>query len=331
STLMATLEAVEATLRQGQAPRRTVLLAFGHDEELGGRQGAAAIAALLAQRGVKAQFSLDEGAFVLERFFPGVERPVAQIGLAEKGYLSLALEANAPGGHSSVPPPETAIGRIGRAVARIEANPLPPQLDGPGPQGLKALAPALPWPMRVALANDKLLGPVLVRALAARPATNAMMRTTAVPTMIQGGVKDNVLPSTASAVVNFRLAPGDTIAGVYAHVRGAIDDPAVRVSQYGASAAEATEIASLETAGGRALAEVIGRRVPGAIVIPGLVVGGTDTRHYGRVSNAPYRFTPLRLTPADVARFHGVDERISLANYAEMIAFQIDLIATATR
>ena len=319
--VMATLEGVEHLLAQGYRPRRTILLAFGADEEVGGARGAARIVELLQQRKVHAWFSLDEGSVILDGFIPGAQGSIAQIGIAEKGSVSLALTAQADGGHSSMPPPLTAVGRIARAVARVEEQPMPASLDGPGGAGLRAMAPALPFATRVALANQWLLGSLIVRQLAAAPATNALIRTSTAPTLIGGGVKDNVLPAEARAVVNFRVAPGDTIAQVTAHTVAAIADPAVKVARYGPFAGEATPVADIHSAAYRAVAAAISGVAPDALVVPGLVVAATDSRHYGAVSDAALRFLPVRMTPSDVARIHGRDERIGIANYGELIAF----------
>lgn len=326
--VMASLEAVERLLAQGYRPRRTILLAFGHDEEQGGKQGAAKITELLKQRQVRAQFSLDEGLVILNGFIPGAQRPVAQVGLSEKGYLSLELSAKAEGGHSSMPPQWTAVGRVSRAVTRLEEHPMPASLDGPGGVGLRAMAPVLPFATRFAIANEWLLSPLILRQLNAAPSTSAMTRTTTAPTLVSGGVKENVLPSEARAIVNFRLAPGDSVAEVEQHAVAAINDPAVLVRRYGAtSATAATPVADPRSPGYQLIASAMGKVAPDALVAPGLVLAGTDSRHYGEVSDAAFRFVPVRMTPADVPRVHGTDERISVANYGELISFYQALLS----
>lgn len=326
--VMATFEGVEHLLAAGYKPRRTILLAFGHDEELGGEHGAAQIAAVLAQRHIRAWFSLDEGLVILDGFIPGATRPIAQIGLSEKGFLSLALTAKAEGGHASMPPPWTAVGRVSRAVAKLEETPMRATLDGPGGEGIRAMAPALPFAMRFALANTWLLGPLVERQLGANPATNAVLRTTTAPSVIGGGVKDNVLPAEARALVNFRLAPGDSMAAVTAHTIAAINDPAVSVTRYGTTAGDATAVADPQSPGYQLIAAAVAKVAPEALVTPGLVVAGTDSRHYGLVSDAAFRFVPVRMKPTDVARIHGTNERISIRNYGELISFYEELMRT---
>ncbi len=130
-SVLGILEAAEALLAAGFTPRGTVYFCFGGDEEVGGRRGARRIAELLEERGVKAAFSLDEGLAVTDGIIPGLSRPLALIGLAEKGYLTLKMTAASEAGHSSAPPDRTAIGSLARAIARLDENPMPAKLHGP--------------------------------------------------------------------------------------------------------------------------------------------------------------------------------------------------------
>ena len=98
--LMAQLEAVEMLLASGYQPQRTVYLAFGADEEIGGLRGAARIAALLKERKVRLELVLDEGLLITDGIMPGLKQPAALIGVAEKGYLSVVLKMSATPGHA---------------------------------------------------------------------------------------------------------------------------------------------------------------------------------------------------------------------------------------
>merc|ERR1719219_1661773 len=95
-------------------PNRTFYVAFGHDEEIGGHKGAAHIAkylkVLLKKRDESLSFVLDEGMMILTGVFPGVKRPVAYIGVVEKGWAEVNISVSGTQGHSSVPPIETSIG-----------------------------------------------------------------------------------------------------------------------------------------------------------------------------------------------------------------------------
>jgi len=126
------LEAVNTLLAKGFQPKRTIYLAFGQDEEIGGSNGAEKVADLLKTRGKEFEFVLDEGyAIVSKNMVPGVSAPVAIIGTSEKGYLSLEPTVDSPGGHSSMPQRESSIGILSAAVQAVERHPMPAHLDGP--------------------------------------------------------------------------------------------------------------------------------------------------------------------------------------------------------
>jgi carboxypeptidase PM20D1 len=331
-SLMGLLEAVEMMLAGDFQPRGTIYLAFGHDEEIGGEAGAAEIANLLADRGVRLEFTLDEGSAVVHDIVPGLGGPAALIGIAEKGYVSLELTARAQGGHSSRPPRETAVGLLAAAINRLQKSPMPARLQPPVSDLFGALAPDMSLQLRLVLANRWLLEPLLLNRLEAKPATNAAIRTTMAPTMLQSGVKPNVLPSRASAIVNYRILPGDSIADVIAHVKAAIDDPTIEIRQLGPGedfSGEPTRIGDVNSPSFAVLAKTIRQIFPDAAVAPSLVIGGTDSKHFESVTDNSYRFAPMRLRPDDLPRLHGVDERISIVNYETMIRFYVQLLRNA--
>jgi carboxypeptidase PM20D1 len=314
------LESVEQLLREGKQPRRTIYLAFGGDEEVGGDHGAGAIAALLRSRGIRVAYSLDEGGYVVHGVVPGVSSPVALIGISEKGYLTLRLSTSAAGGHSSMPSRDEAIARLSRAIQRLEERQMPASLGGAVSPMLDALAPVVPYWQRVAFANRWLFAPLLRNVLESAPATNALVRTTVAPTVIRGGIKDNILPQSAEAMVNFRIRPGDTIASVIAHVRAVIDDQAVAIATIGASN-DPLPLSSIDSDGYRALRAAAETIYPDAVVVPTLVVAGTDTHHYAAITFNSYRFEPVRLEASDLDRIHGNNERIAVRDFADMIRF----------
>ncbi|MDO9490323.1 MAG: M20/M25/M40 family metallo-hydrolase, partial [Sphingomonadaceae bacterium] len=329
SSVVAILEAVERKLAAGWAPTRTVYLAFGHDEEVGGG-GAQAIAALLKSRGIALDLVLDEGSMVLEGVVPGVEPAVALIGIAEKGYASVELVASAEGGHSSMPTADNAIGRLAGAVGRLTADPFPPRLIDAMAGTLDRTGPAMDLPMRAVLANRWLTEPLVLRTMAGSPSGAASVRTTTALTMFNAGTKANVLPQTARAVVNHRLLPGDTVASVVARDRAVVDDRRVRVSAL-AGARDPSLVSPAEGPAFAAVERAAMRVFPDAVVAPGLVIAGTDARHYEPVAKAIYRFLPVRTGPEELKRFHGTDERIAVADYARAIAFYEAMLDEAAR
>lgn len=326
ANLLAQLEAVELWLARGMSPRRTVYLAYGHDEEVGGTRGAAAIAKLLAQRGIHPELVVDEGGAVATGMVPGVAAPVALVGIAEKGYLTLELRVAAPGGHSSMPPRQTAVGILAAAIDELEEHPLPGGIRGPTAAMFDYLTPELPFGARLVLANRWLFGGLVSRRFAANPAGNAMLRTTTAATMFEAGVKENVLPSSARAVVNFRLLPGDSIAGVVAYVRRVIRDPRVQVEIAPGFKTEPSPISPVDGEPFRLVARAVRAVVPGAIVLPWLVVGGTDSRYYAPLTPHVYRVSAVPIGPGDTERVHGTDERVSIEGHAQNVRFYLRLV-----
>ena len=323
------LEATETLLAQGFQPRRTVLLAFGADEEVGGTEGAAQIVTLLQSRYGTAEFVLDEGGIISEGSIPGVAAPVALIGIAEKGFASIELVAQGAGGHSSMPPRHTAVGVIARAITRLEDHPFPAELRGPAADLFDYVGPEMSLPMRLAFANRWLLDPFIERVLTRVPSTDAVLRTTTAATVSEGSPKDHVLPRRARAVVNFRIMRADSVAGVLAHVRRIVDDPTVhvRVLDFGA---EPSPVSPTDSPNWGLLQRTIRQTFPDVVVAPYLTLGATDARYYATLTQNIYRFLPVRLTPEDLSRLHGTNERLSVVNYTEGVSFYMQLLKNAT-
>jgi carboxypeptidase PM20D1 len=327
--LMATLEGAEQLLREGYRPERTLYFAFGHDEEIGGQQGAMAIAALLRERGVELEFVLDEGMAVLEPgFVPGVSKWIAFIGIAEKGYVTFKLTARHKGGHSSQPTKDSAIGQLAEAVVRLEENQMPARLEGPAREMLRHLQRDAGAPYGFVYGNLWLFSPVLKRGLTDAPSSNALIRTTTAVTMIEAGTKENILPTEATVTVNHRLLPGDTVETVERHVRRTIRNDAIEVRQEG-WANEPSPVSPLDSFGMRAIVRTIREVYPDAAVAPNLVLGGTDSRHFADLAGGVYRFGPVRFRRDDLARVHGKDERIAIEEYLTGIRFFMRMLETA--
>jgi carboxypeptidase PM20D1 len=320
-SLIAILAAVEALLGQGFAPARTVYLAFGQDEEISGLHGAARIVDALAARGVHAELALDEGSALVEGIVKDVPAPVAAIGIAEKGYVSLDLKAAIPGGHSSTPSPENALTVLAHAATRLQESPMPARIDGATAQFLAWAAPEMRFGPKLVLANTWVTGPLVRRALAKSPTLGASIRTTTAVTVFHAGVKDNVVPATATATVNFRVLPGDTTEDVLVHAREVIDDPRVTIEPQARSRTEPSTVSRVDAPAFRLLAETVREVFPGTVVAPSLVLGATDGRYYGKVADDVYRFAPFRLTAADIQRIHGKDERLAVSSLGDGVRF----------
>ncbi|MEJ2004889.1 MAG: M20 family peptidase [Cyclobacteriaceae bacterium] len=324
-TVIGLLEAVELLLQQNFIPKRTIYLCFGHDEEIGGMNGAVKIVEYLKSKEVDAAFVLDEGFAITEGIVPGVKEKVALIGTAEKGFITLNLSVDVTGGHSSMPASESAVDIMARAVVKLKDNPFPTRITKPVEEFLSELGPAMPFSTRMAIANQWLFGPVIMDQLSETPSGNALMRTTTAPTIFQSGVKDNVIPYSAKATVNFRTLPGTSNADVISHVRETIGDDRIKITE-GPFNSESPLASSSEGFGYTVIQRTVHEVFPNILSAPNLVVGATDSRYYYPLSDNVYRFTPMQLNPEIMTTFHGVDEHISVSDFENAIRYYVQLI-----
>jgi carboxypeptidase PM20D1 len=318
SSFTAILDAVELLVQENYQPQRTIYFAFGHDEEVGGT-GAAAIASTLKSRGIQLESVLDEGMVVLDEELAGISKPKALIGIAEKGYLTLELKALSEGGHSSMPPKNTAVGILSAAIVKLEQNQVPAKLNGAVRSMFESLTPEMPFTNRMVFANLWLFNHLVTTRLQKTPTTNAMVRTTTAPTMLKGSPKDNVLATEATAGINFRILPGDSVKSVINHVRNVIDDSRIQIKAL--TAEEPSPVSDITSKSYDLLADTIRGVFPDAVVAPTLVLGATDARHFTGLSNNVYRFIPLKLKNEDIDTVHGTNERISEAAQVRAVQF----------
>ncbi len=324
--LFAQMEAVEMLLASGFQPARTIYFVMGHDEEVRGMRGARVMADTLKQRGVQLEFTLDEGLLITQGILAGLDKPAALIGIAEKGNATYYLSLDGNAGHSSMPPPGgSTIGQMSTALARLEAQQMPADIQGVAAETFATLAPEMNMLNRVLLSNLWLFRPLVKSQLEKSASANATLRTTTALTIMNAGNTENVLPGHAEAAVNFRILPGDTIAAVEQHVRRTVANDAIMI-KVNADSSEASPISSTDNPGYRAINRTIRETFPDAVVVPGLMVAGTDSRHFASVSDAVYRFSPVRAGTEELKLLHGVNERMSLVGYTEMIQFYHQLL-----
>jgi len=329
--LIGQLEAVNNLLREGYKPLRSIYLAFGFDEENSGRHAAEPMAKALQQRGVKFSFLLDEGGAITTDQIKAVDRPVAAIGVSEKGFLTLRLKAKTASGHAAMPPQRTSIGALSLALATLESNPFPQNL-GVVQFMLSHLGKALPFVQRMALANTWLFGGMVRKQMAAQPAMNALTRTTLAPTVINGGHTSNVLPAEAEALINLRIMEGETREEVFQRVNNMVADDIVSVLPYGAETLQEsrswnpTPVSEVDSAQFALLSNLILAAYPSTLVMPILLAGGTDARYYAPICRNAYRFSPFVLSADEIGTAHGVNERLSIANCAKSVGFYMELM-----
>ncbi len=324
--LVAILEAIETLLATGFVPKRTIWIAFGCDEEVRGQKGAKLIASTLAAEGHRFAFVLDEGGAVVEGFIPGVHRPVAVVGIAEKGNLDLKLISSRDGGHSSTPKNPTSLGKLAAAVSRIEQRQAPGRLTLPVRKLFIALGYESSFPLAVVFLNLWLFTPLLKLILSHNSTTNAMLRDTHAATMAIGSEASNVISQESSAVVNFRLLPGSTEKDILRWTRKRIKDDSMQLEPQAFSTP--SRVTDPDQPPFHMIERAITAVFPTAITAPYLMLGGTDAHWYEQVSSQVYRFTPALMDQNELSRMHNADERFSLDNLRRAIEFYIHLMTS---
>ena len=326
-SMIAMLEAAELLISRGFTPERSVLLSFGADEEIGGYHGNRVIAKHLQKQGIQLEWVSDEGGAVTHDMVPGISANVALVGIAEKGSVTLKVTSSAIGGHSSMPQAfnETAIGRLSLTLQQIGDAPFAAHLQGPTEDFLATIAPAQGFMSQLALANRWLFDPLIIRMLGTSPAGSAQLRTVIAPTIISSGNKENVLPPDASAIINFRIHPNDSIDSVHQHVKRVVKNPQVSIKVM-PGAREPSGVSDVNGAAYQYLSQIIRDSFGNTLVAPNLTLGGTDSRYFLPLTQNVFRFAPIRMTPEDAQRFHGINERIAIKDMAEATAFYYRLI-----
>ncbi|XP_077977194.1 N-fatty-acyl-amino acid synthase/hydrolase PM20D1-like [Glandiceps talaboti] len=332
--VMGILEALEFRLQRGEQLKRTLYIAIGHDEEVSGFKGAAAISQILQSRNVEVEFLLDEGLTVTDGVVPLIKKKVALIGVAEKGFLTVEAVLNTTNtGHSSMPPKHTTIGKLAQGVSRLENNPLP-NMFGYGPEWamFENLAPEMTVVGRVIMSNLWLFHPAISWFMSGIPSNNAMIRTTTAVTKIHGGFKDNVIPPVATATINHRIHPAQSVKEVLAHDYQVLNEVMSREKDKIRLDVKASLEPSIisphdkHSFGYQTLTRSIRQVFTDVAVTPGLMICNTDTRHYWALTENIYRFAPAVMTLTDLPRYHGINERISVRNYEQVVNFYYHLM-----
>ena len=319
--LIAILEAVEGLLALGFTPGSDIYLAFGHNEEIlagGAESGAGGVAALLKERGVKLQFVLDEGGAVLADSFMGIGKPLAAIGVAEKGYCDFTVTVEGPGGHAAEPPADTAVPMLARLLAALK--PEKARLTETVAGMLRSLGLHKKGVMGFILRHPRAFWPLLRPVLLGNKMTAAMLRSTCTATMLTGSPQANVLPQKASATFNARILPGDDAADIIAGVLAKAEKRGITAHAEIRTHNPPPKETRQDTPTFRRLS-ALSEELLGAVPMAYLVTGGTDSREFTCVTDEIYRFYPFALTMAELGAMHGTDERLQCGSFLEGIEF----------
>lgn len=322
--LVCIAEAVESLLGEGFEPARDVYLSFGADEEVFG-QGAADVVDHLESLGVRPWLVSDEGGAIVDDGLPGVSALTAMVAIVEKGTVDVGLLARGGGGHASTPAKNGATARLARAVLRLERNPATPHLSDPVLQMLDALSDLVPRPVGAVLQNARRANRPVAELLARLgKETGAMVRTTMAVTQLSGSPARNVLATEARANVNVRLAVGDTKAQLVRRLERLMRGLDVEIERVDGE--DPPPVSRTDNDAWRALGEAISVLDPDIRVVPYVQTGGTDSRHFTRISDSVYRFAPLHMTRAQRDSIHAPNEKVAVETLERGSAFHRALI-----
>lgn len=325
------MEAIEMLLKEDFQPERTIYLAFGHDEEVGGDFGAVAMVEHLKSKGIEAEYVLDEGYAITQKLIPGIDTDVAMIGIAEKGSTTIEFTVDMEGGHSSQPSPETAIDVLAKAISRLKEEPMEATLSEAMQGFMNQLGPEMGFVNKMAFANKSLFKPIIIATYeGASNAGNALIRTTTAPTIFEAGIKENVIPTTARALVNFRIIPGQTAEDVMEHCLAVMDDERVKAKFYGFNT-NPSPVSPMDSWGYETINRSIKQVFEATFTAPNLVIAATDSRHFSPISKNIYRFVPYHINEQNINTFHGIDEHILVEDYKNAIRFYRQLILNSNQ
>lgn len=321
--LICIMEAVEALLADGFTPKRDVYLLFGDNEEIvaNSSNGAKDLMNTLKARGVKLDSVIDEGGAMLPLDIKGVlnNKVLAGVGVAEKGYADVQISINAKGGHSSQPPKHTALGELSKAIIKLENH----QFDAGFNYNMKLLLATVArnttYPIRLLTCNIAALRPLLLQVCKMIPPAACMVRTTTAVTMANGSPTSNVLPQKASAIVNFRAMPGVTSDDIVAHIKKVCKNPKLEVEVLNCK--EASNFSPIDSRVFGILSGITGAMNEGAMVVPYLVMGGTDSYFYEEICSNVYRFAPFKFDTSLLLTMHGTNERVPVDCLGDAVVF----------
>ncbi len=325
--LFVIMEAVESLLAQGVSPDGDVYLSFGDDEEIGGAH-ATVVADLLESRGVRPDLIIDEGGAIISGMVPAVSGSLAMIGVAEKGMANFRLTARSAAGHASAPERNGAAAQLARAIVRLDRQPFPVRSNPVIVEMVKTLAGRMPrWLAPVVSA--RISEPLIPRVLAQLGGSvAALARTTVAVTTLSGSPAANVLANAATATVNVRIAPGETVAGTRARLQKVLHGTGVSVDvEYGSNPVPPSPTSGTPF---ERITAALAQTHPDALPVPYVMVQASDSRHFAKLTRHIYRFMPFTISQRQLRSIHGADESLDISALDAGIRFYRHLIAATS-
>ena len=312
--MIALLEGVEQLLKEGKEFERDVYLCFGHDEESSASlDGAPNIVKYFERKGVRMEFVVDEGGSVIDGNQLGIPHPLAMIGASEKGNGDLEITVRKAGGHGATPQYPTADGVLADVIRKVERHPMRPRFTPLAKTAFATLAPHAKGIFKFFFVNRDVFSPLLLKVLGlVAPMTNALIRTTLVPTVLTGAPARNIIPAQAKVNINFRILTGQTGKDVEAHLNKILRKEirkgwvSIDFMPYWDPCEESTvDCSAFET-----IKRATRATFPDVVVAPYPIVAATDSRFYRAISDCVYRFSPFMMSMDDQPRVHGYNERV---------------------
>lgn len=324
-TLTSILEAAESLIAKGFVPERDVYFSFSGDEETSG-ESTPEIVKYFTDNNVEIALVLDEGGAVVENVFPGVKKPCALIGTAEKGIMDLHLAVKTDGGHASTPPAHTSVGILSKAVVKLEKHNFKMNLYGANAEMLDTLGRESVFAIKLIFGNIGLFKPLLAKLTRKLGGElNALVRTTMAFTMMKGSDASNVIPPRAEVTANIRIIGGESADSVIDSVKKIIKDN--RIEVYATEVSNPSPNSDTESYGYKLIKQTINETWSDAIVSPYLMMACSDSRHYSRISDKVFRFSPMALSKEERSFIHGHNERIPIEKLIKTVEFYYKLIS----
>ncbi|HOO22097.1 MAG TPA: M20/M25/M40 family metallo-hydrolase [Clostridia bacterium] len=323
--MIANLEAMESILSQGKKLRRTVYFCFGHDEEYTGKDGARNIVNYLYENNIRFECVFDEGGTVLDGKMFGLNGKLALIGTCEKGYVDYTLASSIPGGHASAPAKKSAVDTLAEAIYLLRSVPMKAYWSQPAKDMFKSIAPHMKPLFKFVFVNRDILSPLLKLLLVIiHPIGNSFLRTTFAFTQIEGSNAPNVIPPSAKAVVNCRINIGQTQADVEKHMRKVVGKN-IEIGKL-TDGYDPSPVSDITSEPYKLIKKTITEVFPDFIPAPYPFIAATDAKHYYKVCDNVFRFTPFEVTAEDQSRIHALNERCSIKSLITATQFFVRLI-----
>ncbi len=316
------LEAADYLMKKGYTPKTDIWFSFTNNEETGG-DTTPAVVEFFKGKGIKPRFVLDEGGAVADYPILGIKNKFAMIGVVEKGICDTVVTVEGKPGHSSTPcptDPPTVLAKCLNDIGKIKFK---ARLAPVVKDMFTSVAAYAPFGVRFVIGNLWLFSPLVKLIMTKGGQTNAFIRTTVSLTMLEGSDTINVIPPVARAGFSVRIAPWDTSDNVLSVFRKKLGKRADVSAEY---IFEPSPVSDYKCEEFNALKNAVLTVYPQVGVAPLIMTGGTDSKHFARISPNVYRFAGFCFTKEDMGGMHGNNETLGVQSFLDGIDFYIELL-----